>query len=119
MSTRYLFPRGESLLTPTFHPLPPCSFCNLSVSPGIVVDSLSQIGEEALCSFVGEVLGMPKSKLPPLLGMVDQKTGSEVIFGERLTSTDLPEERRIERLGERLLFDIVRGKMAKDAGFNV
>jgi hypothetical protein len=29
--------------------------------------------------------------------------------------SDFPEERRIESLRERLLFDIVRGKMAKDA----
>jgi hypothetical protein len=33
--------------------------------------------------------------------------------------SDFPEERRIERLRERLLLDIVRSKMAKDAWFHI
>src|SRR5512135_2455904 len=33
--------------------------------------------------------------------------------------TDFPKEGRIERLRERLLFDVVRSKVAEDAGFHI
>jgi hypothetical protein len=77
MSTRYLFLCRERLTTSIFHLLLPGSFRDLTVSLGIGIDGLSEVGKEAFRPFMGEVFGMLKGNLPPFLRMIDEEAGQE------------------------------------------
>src|SRR5512139_3518927 len=68
---------------------------------------------------MGKIFSKTKCKFPPLLRMVDQKTGPEIIFRKRLMGSNFPKERRIESLRERLLFDVIRSEVAEDTGLHI
>ena len=66
MSSHYLFPCRNGLRALALDFLLPGSFCDLSISLGILIEGLRKIRKELLCPFMGKVLGMLKRKLPPL-----------------------------------------------------
>ena len=78
-----------------------------------------EIGEESLNTRMGEVNTWPGSHLPTYFWAIDQHAGPEKILQVRLSGANLPEERRVKDFKEGLPFDVIRRKVAEDAGLNI
>jgi hypothetical protein len=78
-----------------------------------------ETGEESLDTRMGEVDTWPGGHFPSHFGAIDQHARPEKIFQIRLSGANLPEERRVKDFKEGPPFDVIRRKVAEDAGLNI